>query len=408
MFSPSLVDEPYLEFRNGLAFRGPRRGILTAGPYDFGSIPEVKVVLLVHHKLKDRFSRFWQMVDGGEPPYRGFANTFGSRLSVLKESVYDATTTIQDWLSAESFKLPPFTVAVVCLPDAEIEKNYYGLKTAVKSQGPRAQLLRETTLDKPSPGYIALGLGTAVYAKAGGTPWRLRDPLAPGGIFIGIAFAIAPQKGSVAAEIYYGVVEVFDKFGKLIEVNAQAYPLQGLQRSEGLYIPTESLTGVLSSIIKRLSPLSITVHKSGPFHRDELRVFESVEVKHALVHLQFSNVYRVYDESDPKMAAFRGLLLRDNEDENRGILLTTGNVNDVTIQRHFMGTPRPIEINVAKNTLGTTLQQIAEQAVKLTKLDWNSLHTAVREPITIKYSNAAAGFASRGYKQTFYDIRELI
>jgi argonaute-like protein implicated in RNA metabolism and viral defense len=407
LFAPRLVEEPYLEFRNGLAFRGPRKGILTAGPYDFGKIPEINVVLLVHHKLKDRFERFWQTVDSGEPPYRGFTNTFGSKLTVLKESVFDATTTLKDWLGDESVKLPQYTVAVVCLPDSEIEKDYFGLKTAVKSRGPRAQLLRETTLGKPPPGYIALGLGNGVYAKAGGTPWQLRDPLAPGGLFIGIGFAIAPG-ASGNSGIYYGVVEVFDKFGKLVEVDAQAYSLQGLQRSEGLYIPTESLAGVLNSIIKRLNPLSITVHKSGRFHKDELKAFESIEVKHALVHLEFSNSYRVYDDSDPKMAVFRGLLISDVEDQNRGILMTTGNVNDVTVQRHLMGTPRPIEVNVTKNTLGTTLQQIAEQVVKLTKLNWNSLATEIREPITIKYSNAAAGFASRGYKETFYDIRDLI
>src|SRR2546421_91399 len=67
VFSPVLIPEPLLEFRNGVTMRSPRRGMLSLGPYDYGKIPEVKVALLVHNKLENEFDRFWKIVDVGDP-----------------------------------------------------------------------------------------------------------------------------------------------------------------------------------------------------------------------------------------------------------------------------------------------------------------------------------------------------
>ena len=297
------------------------------------------MVLLVHHKLEAQFDRFWALVERGEiqSGYKGFVQTFGSRLTILKKNVYDATEKVVNWASRESFNLPPYSVVVVCLPDIDVETNYYELKKAVMLQGPRAQLLFASTLERPSPGFIAVGLATAIYAKAGGTPWRLLDPSAPGGLFLGLGFAMGKENNS----IYYGVVEVYDRFGKLIEAHAQTYDLPfSSNSSEGLFIPTASLSQILGDIQTRLRPLSLIVHKSGPFHREELAAFDGQSVPQGLVHLELSNPYRLYDIDDQKFAAFRGLLASDGEDPNRGIMLTTGNVNDTFVQRHALGTPR--------------------------------------------------------------------
>ena len=406
VFIPVQIEEPLLEFRNSVSMRSPRRGILKVGAYDFGRIPEVRVVLLVHHKLETDFSRFWTLVEKGETQsgYKGFASTFGSKLTVVKRSVYDATENLVQWVGQQSFNLPPFAVVIICFPDSDIEKNYYELKKAVMLQGPRAQLMFASTLERPSPGFIAVGIATAIYAKAGGTPWRLLDPLAPGGLFLGLGFAMGQNSNS----IYFGVVEVYDRFGKLIEAHAQTYDLPFSQKSEGLFVPAGNLSQILGGIKERLKPLFIIVHKSGQFHEEELSVFDSLSLPLGLIHLEFANPYRLYDTEDQKLAAFRGLLARDIENEYRGILLTTGNINDTYIQRHAMGTPRSIEVNVVRNTVNFTLAQYSEQVLKLTKLDWNTLATAVRKPITVGYAQAAAGFRSSGYDRTFYDIRDLI
>lgn len=407
LFAPLLIEEPFLEFRNGLTLRSPRRGILKAGAFDYAKLPEVKVALLVHHKVEHDFDKFWKLVEIGDSQsgYKGFVGTFGSRLKVLKKSVYEAIGKLSAWVQSESFGLPPYTVVIICMPDSEIVEDYYNLKKAVMVQGSRAQILYATTLKKPSPGFIALGLATAIYAKAGGTPWKLLDPLAPGGYFLGLGFAMAKS----SKDIYFGVVEVYDKFGKLIEVIAQTYQLPFFERSsEGLFIPRENLSQILTDIQNKLRPLFLIVHKSGPFHKEELAAFDALNLPQGLVQLEFASVYRLYDLDDQKHAAFRGLLAQDLENLNRGILLTTGNINDTFVQRHSLGTPRSIELKIVKNTVNFTLEQFAGQVLKLTKLDWNTLATAVRKPITIKYASAAAGFASSGYNKTFYDIRDLI
>ena len=406
MFSPVLITEPLLEFRNGVTLRSPRRGMMNPGPYDYGKIPEVKVALLLRHELVSSFDKFWHVVVDGDAQsgYRGFAPTFGSKLTILKRSVYDQTTTLKDWITRESFNLPPHSVVLVCLTDEEVERNYFELKTAVMLQGPRAQLLTASVLNRASPGFIAIGLATGIYAKAGGTPWRLVDPLAPSGLFVGLGFAIAKE----SSDIYFGVVEVYDRFGKLVEVTAEAYKSPMFRSTEGLFIPQGNLTEILQGIKSRLNPLFLIAHKSGQFHKEELAAFDKLALPQALVHLEFSNAYRLYDSKDPKLAAFRGLLAKDTESSGRGILLTTGNINDTFVVRHQMGTPRAIEVNVQKNTVGSTLEQLSDQVLKLTKLDWNTLATAVRKPITITYAATAAGFAAEGYTRTVYDVRDLI
>ena len=165
---------------------------------------------------------------------------------------------------------------------------------------------------------------------------------------------------------------------------------------------------MMQDLKARLNPLFLIVHKSGSFHREEHAAFEQLGLPYALVHLELTNCYRLYDADDSKLAAFRGLLARDNENANRGILLTTGNVNDTFLQRHSMGTPRAIEVNVERNTVNFTLDQFSEQVLKLTKLDWNTLATSVREPITIKCSNVAAKLAASGFDKVIYDVRDLI
>lgn len=61
-----------------------------------------------------------------------------------------------------------------------------------------------------------------------------------------------------------------------------------------------------------------------------------------------------------------------------------------TVARHLMGTPKSIEVNITKNSVGLPIEQFSEQVLKLTKLDWNTLASAVRRPITLRYAATAA------------------
>ncbi|MDG6934573.1 MAG: hypothetical protein JRN68_07715 [Nitrososphaerota archaeon] len=404
MFDPILIEEPFLEFKNGITYRGPRRGILNAGPYDFSAVPESKICLLYEFSLAATLEKFWSLVDNGDPSmkYRGYTNTFGSNLRVVKKEAWDRTSKIDTWFTSMIQDLEKRTMVLLCLPDDVLKNNYLALKTICRMSGHRIQFLRESTLGRAAIGYIALAVATAIYAKVDGNPWRLRDPLPPSALYLGIAFA-RPMDNT---KIYYGIVDIFDRYGKLVEAHARAYPLDNAQ-SGGLFIPHDSLLEILQTL-KSLNPLFIIVHKSSSVHSQEKHAFEEIRIPNAILHLETNNPYRLYDISGERMSVFRGLLVKDTDNPRRAMLYTTGNVNDTFVEMHRLGTPRTIEINIESNNLQMTIEQFAEQILKLTKLDWNSLHTEIRLPITLKYANRAAQMTSANPAVKFYDIRDLM
>ena len=453
------LDEPLLRFRNNMRFSEPRRGLKVAGPYDSyqQSNREFTIGLIAEEELYDKSKELIEKLRTGLPDgfYEGFSRilrvrglTLISEKKVHLETDRPLTEIYEEIKSAYlelADSLPSLSTVVIVLPDKVVDHLYHEIKALrfmVHDKIVRIQIVRENTLrsafsDIKSLDFTLFNLASGIYAKSGGTPWLLDEPLIPAGLFIGIAFTRPrPVQGTNRREsFYYGVFTVHDKWGKFLDtvirgIRTDSSKLKGLMRrygTRGLFVPRSEMTEMLRRTINQFKdrtgrlPSLVILHKSAPFHKDEIEAIHDIAskygIKYSLVHIERNNPYRGFDMGQHLGNPVRGDLVVDIEYPGKAILFTTGctqsidNWHRTRIKpRNRPGTPRTIEINIHENTTPLTINNVARQILALTKLDWNNTEIEVREPITIKYARKAAKLKQHATSLQLerIDVRDLI
>jgi len=453
------LDEPLLRFRNNMRFSEPRIGLKKAGPYDSyeHANSEFTIGLIAEKELYDNSKRLIEKLLTGLP--RGFYEGFGRILRVRgltlssEKKVYlekdQPLTEIYEEMKSVYLdlvdSLPSPSTVLIVLPDKAVEHLYHEIKALrfmVYNKIVRIQIIREKTLrsvlfDNELLNFTLFNLASGIYAKSGGIPWLLDEPLIPSGLFIGIAFTRPRQDQETNRQesFYYGVLTVHNKWGKFLDtiirgIRTDLSRLEDLMRrygTRGLFVPKKEMTEMLRHTINQIKdrtgqpPSLVILHKSAPFHKDEVEAIHDIAseygIKYGLVHIERNNLYRGFNMGQHLGNPTRGDIVIDDEYPGKAILFTTGctqsidNWNRVRIKpRNRPGTPRPIEINIQENTTPLTIDKLAQQILALTKLDWNNTEIEVREPITIKYARKVAKL-----KQLFtnlqlerIDIRDLM
>jgi len=458
------LDEPLLRFRNNMKFSEPRRGLKEAGPYDSyqQANRDFTIGLIAEEKLYDESRKLLEKLRTGllDGFYEGFSRilrvrglSIGSEKQVRLETNQPSTNIYKEikraYLELVN-SLPSLSTVVIVLPDKVVHDLYHVIKALrfmVYDKIIRIQIVRESTLrsafsDVKSLDFTLFNLASVIYAKSGGTPWLLDEPLIPAGLFIGIAFTRPRiiQDANTHEPFYYGVFTVHDKWGRYLDTTIRGIRIdQSLLRefmrrygTKGLFVPREEMTDILRYAINQFMgstrkhpPSLMVLHKSAPFHRDEVEAMRNIAseygIKYSLVHIEMNNPYRGFDKEQRLWSSVRGDLVVDVEyhSHGRAILFTTGctqsidkyNLYGTKIRpRNRPGTPKPIEINVYENTTQLVVSNFAQQILALTKLDWNTTETEVKEPITIKYARRVASLKQHATELQLerVDIRDLI
>lgn len=437
-FEYERLQEPYLLFHMRRKFTSPRTGLTKAGPYDaeFNRGNDIYVGLIADSSNAHNAKKFVQHLGKGHKYYRGFKSifkvnnlVFGDEYVKIVEGISsNILQSVENAYLELAEKLPDKSVIIVVANDEVIEKSYTRVKAlrfSYTKKTIRLQLIKRSTLEKALSDETALdftlfNVATAIYTKAGGTPWVLERQLIPAGIFIGIAFTrpkVVSFSGQRKEIFYYGVLTVYNKFGKYVNMSARGIRMEvsgnRIRGTKGLYIPRSDMIQMLSQIINIHTPPVVIIHKSARFHVDEIEavrhVLKSKEISYALIHIESSNPYRGYGEDQYDATAVRGDLIIDKELSNRAILFTTGcTQGDQGIQKRSKpGTPRPLELEVEENTTPYSIRDFAQQVLGLTKLDWNTTDLEVRMPITIKYARKVAAL-TQYLASTVTDVRDLM
>lgn len=405
VFFQSMIDESFLRFKNGYS-RNPKK-IVNLKAYDFGAIKEVPVKAIVAEPLKDIFLNFLRKLENGHRGnymgWPGFSAVTGAKLSFNNGDLIElengfSEKDIEDCFLRLVSESGNRAVILLIMP-RPLHGFYHKIKARALQKRRRIQVILVDTLNKEPLEFSLLNIGIALYAKAGGTPWILREPMLNArGLFIGISFHLDHEMKN----IYYGVMEVFDKYGKHLECKVRMYKSpyeEEIKSVKGLYIPRDDAKKMLNNIIEEYDPVEIIFHKSALFHREEKKAIEEVCQQHGirccLVHIEKSNPYRVYMPNQDYVS-LRGTIIFDLPNRDRAILITTGHsIGNYEKVKTWsgIGTPKPLEITVEKNTTEYNVREIAGHILNTTKLDWNTTETSVKLPITLKYSNKAANLA---------------
>jgi len=439
-FEYERIPEPPLRFYMRRRYVHPRIGLNRAGPYDAGAHREedVYIGLVSSASITSHAKKLLEHLKEGYSYYRGFSTTFKVNDMVFNDDLLreitinvlnDALPSIENTYFELAESLPDRSVVIVALDDRVIDKYYTKIK-AIRFRYARKiirlQLIRKSTLEKALSDPVTMtftlfNMATAIYAKIGGIPWLLDQQLIPAGVFIGIAFTrpkVVSYTESKKEIFYYGILTVYNKFGRYIDMSARGITLEidkrlRLRGTKGLYIPKKVMVEMLKQVISAYFPPVVIVHKSSRFHEEELEavryILKGKGIDYALIHVESSNPYRGYGEDVLSMTAVRGDLVLDKEIANRAILFTTGcTQSDRGIQKRGRpGTPRPLELEIEENTTPYTPRDFAKQILALTKLNWNTTDLEVRMPITIKYARKVASLAPL-ITSSITDIRDLM
>jgi hypothetical protein len=227
----------------------------------------------------------------------------------------------------------------------------------------------------------AWNIFSALYYKAGGTPWRLaRDPAQLSTCFVGISFFESLDRSRLTTSM----AQVFNELGEGVVVRGGPAALSKDDRQP--HLSGDDCQNLISHALTRYRdvhftlPARIVIHKSSPFSPEEeagakRAIREERIAIHDLVHLTDSDIRLYRDGVYPPL---RGTFLQTSA--KSGILYTKGSVPFFETYPG-MYVPRPVSIKIAAGD--QTPLAHAMEILALTKMNWNSTQFDGGMPLTL-------------------------
>lgn len=451
----SRVDEPLLQFdtrRSEARDVHPLRGLDLFGPYSTWSLPgftpavriatvgpeggasqvrELLNSLVRRHSPNDRTDYV--------PEYRGFESLFKAKLSSAEHDAAHirwpnsldelatvgapherVTEAIAHAVSQLTSVRGSFDVAVVHLPDSwspglrQIGFDAHDQLKAVAAQaGIPTQVVNDRTFHFNLTASRSWRLGLALYAKAGGIPWKLAKlPGVPDGTaYIGLAYALRGDPSD--ARFVTCCSQVFDSDGGGMQFVAYdaADPIDGTEEARrNPYLSRADMRAVLARSMRTYQarnggtlPNRVVLHKTTPFRNDELDGVEdalSAVKEIECLEITTSVAWRAVWLDQGRTAAQRsqpdrwpvprGTLVHMSG--TSALLWGAGNTRGVSIKGNFYqggkSIPRPIMLT---RHAGMGPMELASlEAMALTKMDWNNDALYDPIPVTLQYSKVLA------------------
>ena len=280
------------------------------------------------------------------------------------------------------------------------------LKAATIGLGVPLQLIRSTTWDparqtaktrsRRSPSIQdeatrAWNLHTALYYKAGGVPWRVqRESGDLDSLYVGVSFFHSTDHG----EVHTSVAQVFDERGEGVVVRGGPAARKKEDRQPHLRrSDAEDLLGEALDTYRREHrhfPASVVLHKTSQFDDEEVAGFESAADERRIHHLEMlwivdaSEGTRLFRNGD--YPVLRGTFVSIGE--RRHILYTRGSVD---FYRMYPGMYIPTPLGIRPAVTERSIQDLAEEVLALSKMNWNQSQLDGRLPITLRASKKVAG-----------------
>jgi len=430
------IQEPALQFYSGIHV-SPRK-VISLKPFSYRELlgKEVRIKLLADEdtlnlavKFIDHLIKGYSTFDETMPP---FHEAFGLKLSFNRNDDVRNTTPDNllvdleeafDTLRSETSR-GIVIIAMKDLPAHIYKHSKIKSMTTYSGLHLRTQFIKKKTIESHAGTkgymYLLMNAATAVYAKIGGTPWKLsRSILSTKGLILGISFSRRRDKLSDKETIYYGAIQILDRYGEHLDTQIRMFVASPKElASKGLFVPYDKLKSILDEAIRRYGKVpQIVIHKSAPMVDEEVRAVKEVVEKYSdehypifyvFAHVKTNTMYRAYDISAKDYSIRRGLMLLRSGKSSKWIqyiIFTTGRLYRTVSERNKLGTPKPLELSIDTNMRKVIPSYVGEQVLALTKLDWNTTDPEVREPITIKYSRRAAQIAPEILNFNVPDLR---
>ncbi|MFE3030871.1 hypothetical protein ACFXKY_04420 [Streptomyces canus] len=229
----------------------------------------------------------------------------------------------------------------------------------------------------------AWNLHTALYYKAGGTPWRMQrhsSDLAT--CYVGVSF----YRSANGNELHTAVAQVFNERGDGVVVRGGTAQISKTDRQPHLTL-SDARQLLLDALAEYRTahghqPARIVVHKTSNFTTGEVDGFHEAadlrDIDHVdLLWIQRRGAPHLYRTG--QLPPLRGTSVQL---DLRSLLLYTR--GSVPYFRTYPGlyVPQPLLIRPA--TLGTDLLTASTDILALTKMNWNNAQLDERDPLTLR------------------------
>ncbi len=430
----------------------PLKGLLRYGPYSAGLIPDpIRVATIApaggSQKLYDFMKELNGQFDATErkdylPPWPGFSRVFnvhmraaakGCHIQLDDELGNDMaqsnsphvvlSSRLTRALQSLDAMRQQFDVIFLYVP-ASWSEGFKGgegedfdlhdhLKAASAARRLPLQLVREDrALAYRHKASVMWRIGLALYAKAGGVPWKLADS-DPDTAYIGISYAVRPMV-SDKPRFVTCCSQVFDGDGaglEFVAYDANEVEVQRdnpyLSRNEMFRVMTRSL-GLYQRRHSGRVPRRVVVHKSTEFKPEEVQgCMEALHLCEAvdLVQIVEDVAWRAAKIDPPRggnrkgnPAAYpveRGSLIGLGPRES--LLWMHGNVAGINDKNAYFqggkGTPRPIKL--VRHAGHGPWDETAQSALALSKMNWNNDALYDHLPVTMGYAKVLARVVKR-------------
>lgn len=223
---------------------------------------------------------------------------------------------------------------------------------------------------------------TALYYKAGGTPWRLeRDPGELTACYVGVSF----YKTLDQSQLRTSTAQVFNERGDGIVLRGGEAKLAKDDRQA--HLSEEDAHELLDNALKtyraehRTLPARVVLHKTSPHNDAELSGFGEALRANGVDSADFLSLARSSTRlfRSGEYPPLRGTFL--TLDEHTHLLYTRGSV-DFFRTYPGMYVPRPLLIRCEE--VEQTPAFLAREALGLTKMNWNNSQFDNGDPITLR------------------------
>jgi hypothetical protein len=237
-----------------------------------------------------------------------------------------------------------------------------------------------TTGTVQDPATFSWNLGAAMYYKCNGKPWRLAK-LEDGTCYIGIAFyrsRLDPRE-----QIQASMAQVFTSSGDGFVLRGEEVLID--KETKEPHLTEEKANDLVTRAINQYSskvktnPSRVVIHKSSSFTSDERKgVLDAIGSASAdLVSIRREPDIRFVRTG--KYPVLRGTLIQLNE--NMFLLYSSGYIPRL---RTYPGHRIPVPLFLQMDC-DSSPQVVAEEVLKLTKINWNTAVFADKFPITITF-----------------------